>query len=181
LHLIIKIKFHFRAAKNFRSERVAKLERGNETWDYTLFADLDRSEVPYLFDKDANGNYVIENKDLGEGDVKGEYINTHFTLKINELDSGNVYVIGNFVDWKLRPFCKMKFNGKVYETDILLKQGFYNYQYVVVEPYQKPDFDALEGNRYETENEYTIIMYHRPFGARYDRVIAVSRFSSVQK
>jgi hypothetical protein len=165
----------------FRSERVAKLERGNETWDYTLFADLDRSEVPYLFDRDANGNYVIENKDLGEGDIKGDYVNTHFTLKINELDSGNVYVMGGFVDWKLRPFCKMKFNGKAYETDILLKQGFYNYQYVVVQPNQKIDFDSLEGNRYETENEYTIIMYHRPFGARYDRVIAISKFSSVQK
>jgi Domain of unknown function (DUF5103) len=164
----------------FRSERVARLERGNETWDYTLFADLDRSAVPYLFDKDANGNYVIENKDLGQGDLNGDYVNTHFTLKINELDSENVYVMGNFVDWKLRPFCKMKFNGKVYETDILLKQGFYNYQYVVVPPDKKPDFEALEGSRYETENEYTIIMYHRPFGARYDRVIAVSKFSSVQ-
>jgi Domain of unknown function (DUF5103) len=164
-----------------RSERVARLERGNETWDYTLFADLDRSGVPYLFDKDANGNYVIENKDLGQGDVRGEYVNAHFTLKINELDSGDVYVMGSFVDWKLRPFCKMKFNGKAYETDILLKQGFYNYQYVVVPPHEKPDFEVLEGNRYETENEYTIIMYHRPFGARYDRVIAVTKFSSVQK
>lgn len=164
-----------------RSERVAQLERGNETWDYTLFADVDRSGMPYLFDKDANGNYVIESKDSDQSEVKGDYVNAHFTLKINELDSGDVYVMGSFVDWKLRPFCKMKFNGKAYETDILLKQGYYNYQYVVVYPKEQPNFEMLEGSSYETENDYTIIMYHRPFGARYDRVIGISRFSSTQK
>jgi hypothetical protein len=32
--------------------------------------------------------------------------------------------------------------------------------------------EKIEGNAWETENEYSIYVYHRPFGSRYDKLIA---------
>ncbi|MEZ4949342.1 MAG: hypothetical protein R2784_08145 [Saprospiraceae bacterium] len=60
----------------------------------------------------------------------------------------------------------------------MLKQGFYSYQYVMVDKDGNKDFETLEGNDYQTENEYTIIIYYHPFGARYDQVIAAQTFES---
>ena len=71
---------------------------------------------------------------------------------------------------------------KAYEKDMLLKQGGYNYLYAVVPNgnkstslYQNGDIQVMnkiEGNAWETENEYTIYVCHRPFGSRYDKLIA---------
>ena len=71
---------------------------------------------------------------------------------------------------------------KAYEKDLLLKQGGYNYLYAVV-PYGNTStalnknnntkvMGTIEGNAWETENEYAIYVYHRPFGSRYDKLIA---------
>jgi hypothetical protein len=65
---------------------------------------------------------------------------------------------------------------KAFETIQLLKQGAYNYQYLFVPTNSnKTTTDLTEGNYYETENEYLILVYHRPFGERYDRLIGVQQ------
>ena len=57
---------------------------------------------------------------------------------------------------------------------MLLKQGAYNYQYVVVTDGGKADVGRLEGNFHETSNEYLVKVYHRPRGTRYDRLVGAA-------
>jgi hypothetical protein len=70
----------------------------------------------------------------------------------------------------------------MYQLDLLVKQGYYNYQYVFV-PKGTSDTDEkyFEGSFYETENDYMILVYHRPYGARYDRLVGVKVFNSVKR
>ena len=70
---------------------------------------------------------------------------------------------------------------EIYEGNFLFKQGFYNYKYVI-----KHDLDIktkfnngeIGGNFDETENSYSIVVYYRGFGERYDRVVGFGKASS---
>ena len=64
---------------------------------------------------------------------------------------------------------------RAYEKSLLLKQGAYNYRYVLQRPGRAADAAPIEGNFYETRNEYQIRIYHRPQGARYDRLVGYTR------
>jgi Domain of unknown function (DUF5103) len=169
----------------FRSERVMSIDKGDDTWDYVLRNDLDRSREPYLIYPDLNGGYFIETTDFinsEDGALKADYVNTHFTLfRKTEIDEGDVYLFGALTDWKIDERFKLNFteSKRSYEGDVLLKQGFYNYSYIVV-PYKtkKIDIETLEGNWYETENEYTLLVYFTPFGSRHDRIIGYFTFKS---
>lgn len=75
----------------------------------------------------------------------------------------------------------MKYNEETqaYFCTPYLKQGYYNYQYVLVDRRTgKPDSEELEGDWYETENSYTVLTYFRPFGARFDKLVAASTVKS---
>jgi len=87
-----------------------------------------------------------------------------------------VYVFGMLTDWQLQKPARMEYVPEKgwYHVDLLLKQGFYNYQYVVVPPGASPDFKALEGSFSQTENYYDFFTYFRPVGSRYDRLVGYS-------
>jgi hypothetical protein len=60
----------------------------------------------------------------------------------------------------------------MYHTQILLKQGFYNYAYVLVSPQDgKVNETYFEGSFFNTENHYEIIVYYRPVGSRTDLIV----------
>ena len=66
-----------------------------------------------------------------------------------------------------------------YLADVLLKQGFYNYAFALVSNKDKSvTFSKTEGNWHETENDYTILIYYRSFGDRYDRLVGAYTFNS---
>ena len=74
----------------------------------------------------------------------------------------------------------MKYNAETgqYECDIYLKQGYYNYEYVL----KKYDGETLnrfiEGTHYQTVNDYYIFIYHRPTGEQYDQLIGLKKLTS---
>ena len=71
----------------------------------------------------------------------------------------------------------------VYYKRLTLKQGFYSYQYVVKDNEGKTamaSYDYTEGNYWETENSYTILVYYRPFGGRHDELVGIRQISSIQ-
>jgi hypothetical protein len=78
----------------------------------------------------------------------------------------------------------MEFNAArgIYETSLFLKQGYYDYMYVTVDrndPKRRAGFDITEGNLWETENEYMILIYYRPLAGRADELIGMTRLSSL--
>ena len=114
--------------------------------------------------------------------MDAEYTRVHFTLDYKEpVKDGNIYLFGELTNWKFSKEAQMKFDetSTSYETELFLKQGYYNYEYVFVKDGTNfGDESWLEGNHYETENAYWILVYHRPVGGRYDKLVSARRFRS---
>jgi hypothetical protein len=99
------------------------------------------------------------------------------------IDEADVYVFGELSDWQLKPEFKMEYSheARAYYCETVLKQGYYNYQYVVLDHRTgAPDPDGLEGNWHETGNLYTLLVYFHPFGSRYDRLMGAVTLNSAR-
>ncbi len=141
-----------------------------EQYHATLFSNAPQRN--YTYDSDVNGGYVIRHTGDEENDTHCEYLFVHFLLQRPQLLEGDVYVCGLWDNGSPNPECKMTYDEKtgMYECGVFLKQGYYNYQF-------RQFVDGVgrtaltEGDFYQTKNEYLILVYHRPQGARYDALV----------
>jgi len=167
---------------DYRGEYVKNIVDKPTYFEVTLKPDESRFDRPVLFRPDADGRFVIENQNANQTLLQCDYATVLFSIKQNlPLDDADVYVFGELTDWQLKPEFKMQYDEttQVYWCDTWLKQGLYNYQYLVVDRNTgKPDLDGFEGNWYATTNQYTILVYFRPFGARYDRLMGAVTVNS---
>ena len=133
----------------------------------------------YSYDQDQNGRFVIRYDEAVDNTTEADYFFVHFSLLWeNPLTEGNFYLQGAFTYDNFNEESRLKYNAEAhaYECTQLLKQGAYNYQYLYVAPGTTVGSTAqAEGNFYETENEYLILVYHRAFGERYDRLIGMQQ------
>ena len=92
--------------------------------------------------------------------------------------NGNLYLFGKFCDWKFKEELKLEYDtlNQNYFKEVLLKQGYYNYQYCFVKDGSKDtgDISIIEGSHYETKNEYSILVYHRELNDNFDRLVGFS-------
>ena len=119
----------------------------------------------------------INQQRLVNDQLKSEYADVIFSLKRSQpYFDKDVYVVGGFTDWELKEEYKMAYNEleKLYETMGFLKQGYYNYMYALVGKDGKIDLSHLEGNSFQTTNNYMIYVYYKPPGSRYDRLVGLS-------
>lgn len=148
-----------------------------------LFTNIVRKKRPYTYNPDINGNFLVTAIDVEKPYIEADYVWIHFSLLMNKLPKGkSVHVYGNFNNYLIEKSTEMSYNeeNNIYEAPILLKQGFYNYKYVVVDNKTgKLDEGAISGNFWQTENDYKVIVYYRDLGARYDRIIGVGQGNSV--
>lgn len=147
-----------------------------------LFVNTSRANQLYTYNPDINGNFLITAIDTQDVSIEADYTMIHFALQYPELTDGkSVYVYGNFNNYALEPDNELQFNAEtgLYECAFRLKQGFYNYKYVVTDKSGNLDEGAISGNFYQTENDYKVLVYYRDLGARYDRLIGVGEASSV--
>lgn len=141
-----------------------------EQYHATLFSNAPQRN--YTYDSDVNGGYVIRHTGDEENDTHCEYLFVHFLLQRPQLLEGDVYVCGLWDNGSPNPECKMTYDEKtgMYECGVFLKQGYYNYQF-------RQFVDGVgrtaltEGDFYQTKNEYLILVYHRPQGARFDALV----------
>ncbi|MBL7802164.1 MAG: DUF5103 domain-containing protein [Saprospiraceae bacterium] len=168
-----------------RGESVKRISEKDDYYEVTLYTDQSRGTASYLFRADLNGRYAIDNRQQNQTLDECDYARVLFSLTQNQaLDDADVYVFGELSDWRLRPEFKMEYlpEAKAYVVEPLLKQGYYNYEYVVVDRKSgKIDESEFEGNWYETRNDYIILVYYRPFGDRYDRLMSSVTIVSGQK
>jgi hypothetical protein len=147
-----------------------------------LYPDTARNKSTYSYNPDINGNFLVTAVDVEDVDIEADYAVVHFYLNIDKLDIGkSVYVTGNFNGHHINNFNKMNYNNlkRLYEIELKLKQGFYNYKYKVLDGDNKQLNGFISGNFDETENNYKIIVYYRDFGSRYDRVIGYNQINSI--
>lgn len=145
---------------------------------YHAFLTPDRSRAfdPYIYDLNLHGNYVIRERESDDPDIDADYVVTHFALEVPRFDNAMVFIDGDMVNRRFAPESMMKWSEATgrYECVMLLKQGAYSYQYLVVAPGERTaSTSTIEGDHYETRNDYLIKVYHRRRGERYDRLIAV--------
>jgi hypothetical protein len=120
-----------------------------------------RTSNTYRADPDLNGNFFTGIRGMpGAGAADVDYVNVRFSLEMAEPLVDSVFIFGALSDWRLDPRFLMRWNRGYYTADVLLKQGVYNYHYVVAEN-GKPDETRLEGSHFETENYYTILVYYK--------------------
>ena len=146
-----------------------------------LFTNVSRKNLPYTYNPDINGNFLVTAIDTENVDVEADYTMVHFSLKNEELLDKDIHVYGNFNAFAIEDLTKMQYNPESgrYETMLRLKQGFYNYKYVAVDKTTKElDEGAISGDFWQTENNYKVLVYYRDLGARFDRLIGFGEANS---
>lgn len=155
--------------------------RLDDIFNTYLYATEARGNRPYSFYPDINGNFVLRTLDAEDVALEGDYSKVHFSLDYPEREEGeDIYIYGSFNDWQVTEENRMSFNPQsgLYEAQLLFKQGFYNYTYVSVGPDGRINPHKIEGSFYQTENDYTVIVYYRKFGDRYDQAIGIGTANS---
>jgi hypothetical protein len=137
-----------------------------------LVTDVNRNSNTYSEQIDINGLYVIQRAESQDHGIEADYANVFFYLKTAPDFAGDVYVSGQMTNWGIKPKYKMDYSSEtgLYTKNLLLKQGFYNYQYCLKEP-TKTNWNYFEGSYNTTENYYDIIVYYRPVNQFNDVII----------
>lgn len=156
------------------SNNVGHVSAG-EIYNTHLYMNASRRNSPYTYFPDINGRFFPNKINAENNNLEADYSWVYFTLNTNTfMDKNDVYVVGMFNNYSLSPEYKMDYNAEkgLFEKAILIKQGFTNYQYVIADKTGKIDQEnAVDGNFYQTENNYFILVYYRGNNDRYDRVI----------
>jgi hypothetical protein len=154
----------------------------SDLYENYLYSSISRKDRPYTYNPDINGNFVVRNLDVVNSNIEADYARIHFNFMYYEdIGDKELHLYGNFNNWTIDGTTYMKYNQNTdsYRTARLFKQGFYNYKYVLVDRDGSIDNGALSGNFWQTENEYTVIVYYRDIGARFDRIIGAGSASSI--
>lgn len=166
-----------------QSDRVDSGHYFKNSTELFLKTDFDRTGQRYAYFRDLNGMWSSETYETVNPNWQADYAKVYFSYSPPEgieYVNKDIYIAGQFTGYEFNEKTKMHFNPekKVYEYTGLLKQGYYNYTYVSVDKQNPKDKRDLEGDYWETENTYTILMYYRSFTDRNDQLIGVSKISS---
>jgi hypothetical protein len=155
----------------------------NDANGYTVLLHTDFSRAKKQYEKiaDIHGRKFIKARNDQETDIEGEYAWVEFTLKIPEFKNADVYIIGQLNDWLMNETNRMNYDQhfQAYRQKMFLKQGYYDYMYCVVPKGQtKGDITLIEGDWWDTLNEYKIYVYYSNLMPAYDRLVGYKEFLS---
>ncbi|MDA3779263.1 MAG: DUF5103 domain-containing protein, partial [Bacteroidales bacterium] len=167
---------------HYKSENIERIDFVANRYNFLLTADLENSFSEYVYKKDLNGAYFIDVVNSESSNIEADYVNVFFTLNMDiPLQVDDIYVWGELTNYNFTNDNKMSYNfeQKAYETSLLLKQGYYNYSYLVKRN-TKLDYNFIDGNYSLTENEYLILVYYNEISKGYDKLIGVKSFVTKQ-
>lgn len=174
--------FRFFDIKSLRynSLRVEAIEY-NPLDGYQVYLHQDQIKKKHVYEnvqESINGRFLIKTEDMPVSATQSEYTTVNFFLPYHTpLIDGKLYLMGGFTYWQFLREAELNYNyqRKGFEASLLLKQGFYNYHYLLLpNKSQVGDVTFAEGSFYETNNEYTFYVYFRPQGSRYDQLVNVT-------
>jgi hypothetical protein len=158
-----------------QTEYVKKIDYVTPNYNVYLYPSDNREFKPYFYWKDFNGKYYIAIQEGQKPDTDADYVYVYFTLPSKRIISGGkVYISGGLNNWSFNMNNLMTYNQErgEFECTMLLKQGWYNYEYVFLKDGGSDGTASLfEGSHYETDNDYIVLIYYRNPLDRYDRVI----------
>lgn len=166
-----------------QTDRVATVDYKKNSTDVFLRPDKPLASSPYVYYKDMNGMSSIAAirgiNPLWEGDYATVYF---YFVPPNGVAYTNkdIYLFGQLTNYSFTDSLKMVFDpakGR-YETHLFLKQGYYDYTYIGVDKNNPAVYSELDGNYFEAENLYTILVYYKSFIGRVDELIGEATFDS---
>lgn len=152
-----------------------------DVYHHYLFTNEYRYDKEYTYYPDINGDFVVRTLQGEDVSREAEYSKVHFSLPYtNQIGLDDVYVIGKFNNYDLGEENRMIFNEETgkFEATLMIKQGFYNYKYVVQREDGTIEPNLVSGNFHFTENNYLILVYYRDFGDMYDSIIGIGSVNS---
>lgn len=171
--------------RSFRlqSDRVDHADYAKTFTDIYLRTDIDRTGQRYVYFPDYNGGYNIITYESINPFWQGDYATVRFSFAKpdgTEYPNKDIYLAGFFTGYQLNDNWKMTYNPETlkYEISTFMKQGYYNYTYIAVDKNDPTQKTELEGNYWETENSYTILVYYKSFTDRSDQLIGVGSINS---
>lgn len=180
--------FRWLNLRSFRllGDRITKQQNTNSAFELFVKEDQPRLPRQYFYYRDLNGLYVNETIDDLNPFWNADYARIHFTFRPKDglaYPRGDLVVFGELSNYGKDADALLKFNADkgVYEGSMLLKQGYYDYQYAVrTAENGQLFFNSLqpEQDAWETENNYMVLVYYRELGGRADQLIAVRQINS---
>jgi hypothetical protein len=169
---------------HLQSDRVLSAKYNKTSTDIFLKPDGPRNDQRYVYFRDNNGMSIIEAIRGVNPFWEADYATVYFSFvppNGNAYTNKDVYLFGQLTDYDFTDSLKMKFNPETgkYETRLFMKQGYYDYTYVGVDKSNPAIHNEFDGNYYETENLYTVLVYYRSFISRADELIGVATFDSI--
>lgn len=156
--------------------RVENITYEPPIYNMWLYTDAPRAGEPYSYDSTQHGRFFIREYSSSRSDTEADYVMTNFALEMPELPDADIFIDGDLTQRRFDPLSRMVYNHATgrYEQSLLLKQGAYNYNYLTVPSgSERGETAPVEGDFHQTTNEYTVKVYHRPRGSRFDRLIGV--------
>ena len=147
-----------------------------------LTKDKERTNSFYEYNPDINGEYVINSNTNFDIDLENDYARIFFNFKTDNYDlNKNIYLIGKFNDFIINENYKLLYDQKTksYKGSFLFKQGFYNYKYAFNNKLNKKEVQYFEGNFWETENTYRVLLFHKKINDKYYKIIGTNVVSSI--
>lgn len=165
------------------SNNVGRIGSNNDIYNAYLYTNAARANQIYTLNQDVNGNFVVKNINASNNDIEADYAWVYFSLSAPTFRlNKDIYISGMFNNYSLSPEYKMDYNADkgLYEKAVMIKQGFTSFQYTIADKKGVIDFEnAIDGNFYQTENEYTILVYYKESTDRYQRVIGKGNANSI--
>lgn len=158
-----------------KSLNIVKITK-DDVYNHYLYPFTYNEFREYTYNPDINGQFAIRTLEGNDNNTEADYALMHFNLEVDApFKEKEVYVYGAFNDFEITDENRMYYNPntKTYNANILLKQGFYNYTFATVGADNFVNTNEINGTFFETENEYTVIVYYKPFGSLYDRIIGI--------
>ena len=171
--------------RSFRlqSDRIDHADYGKTYTNMYVVPDIDRSAQRYVYYPDYNGSFNIVTYESINPFWQGDYATVKFSFTApggKPLSSKNIFVAGQFTGFEASDKYKMRFNETtgLYEASVYMKQGYYAYTYLLEDEKGIDNTNILEGNYWETENNYTVLVYYKSFTDRTDQLIGIGQINS---
>jgi hypothetical protein len=168
---------------HLQSDRVKTAEYKKNSTEIFVRTDAERSAEKYIYYRDMNGMYQVETTQSVNPFWQGDYATVHFSflpIDANAFAGKDIYLFGELTNYAITDSLKLRFNPEknIFETHLFLKEGYYDYSYIAVNKNNFMDKTEFDGNYFEAENSYTILIYYRSFIDRSDELIGVSSIDS---
>ncbi len=142
----------------------------SDIYNSYLRKDIEKTNKIYEYSPDINGKYLI-NQEIENYETENDYSRVFFSFKpVKVFEEDKIFVVGDFNNYEISEKHQLQLNNDTYFGNFLFKQGFYNYKYFKINSLGESNF--IEANFWQTENNYTVLLYIKKNTDKYYSLIA---------